>query len=164
LDTDEDIPLPLQRSLDLFGAYAIANYWPWSRLKPPCIPECTRWPEGATLSLDWDGFCTLLDYLYDPLASFIARGRLSELSNLAFGSRDHPIHGNWHKRALTKYRYHEADNLKDPATINPFGLTAERLRQEQLARGADLGGNFDPLDDIDARAAKEMNDLYERNR
>jgi hypothetical protein len=133
----EEILAGLQRERDRFGAYVVANYWHWSRLCPPRIPHCARWPLsdlnplGMQLSVDWEGFCILLDYLYDANCSFIHRGRRMEIENLAFGSRIHPIHGAWHKRAVTQYRYLAADNLLDRSKINPFGLSAERHRRDQ---------------------------------
>jgi hypothetical protein len=77
----------LQDQRDTFGAYIVANYWPFSCDEAPRTPPTTENSTGTALTYNWRGFCLLLDYMYSSEASFMDRGRLSEIHNLAFATR-----------------------------------------------------------------------------
>jgi hypothetical protein len=97
----DTVPPPLKAERNKWGAYVVSNYWPWSRSEPPRIPPCKLWLQGKILTVDWDGFLVLCDYLYDTQASFVARGRRFEIKSLAYGTREHPEHGAEHKKLIT---------------------------------------------------------------
>ena len=146
--------IALQNKRDSFASYVIANYWPYTKDSPPTIPSYRSGPEDLNISLDWNGLSKLLDYLYHPSASFIARGRQFEITNLAFGSREHPDFGASIKKLITKYRYSNADNLLDPNKLNPFGRPSRRTGS---------GNNYDEPE-IDQQARREAEAIYNSNR
>jgi hypothetical protein len=157
----ETIPPTLKAERNKWGAYVVSNYWPWSYNEPPSIPPCERWLQGKVLTVDWNGFCDLCDYLYDPQASFIARGRLFEIESLAYGTREHPEHGAEHKKLITMYRYSNADNLRSQINLNPFGLSQDRINRDMAARGQEASGQFDEVNDAEARIM--MQEIHDRN-
>ena len=108
-----------------FGRYIVANYLPYTRSVPPTLPT------GVKISFDWKGFCKLCDYLYSPNASCIYRGRLLEIESLAFGTRDHPVHGKENKKLMTQFRFQGADDLDDQKKLNPFNLESVKKQQQQ---------------------------------
>lgn len=147
-----NVPLPLQNHRNVYSYFIIANFVPYSRNQPPCVPDGNGGMRD--LSLDWDGFCALCDYLYSPEASFIDRGRLSEIRNLGFATREHPDFGKVNKILVTKYRYQNADDLNNPLTINPFGINRRSAQS-----------NIDPENDVerDPAARRLLNELLQRN-
>jgi hypothetical protein len=131
----------LKHQLDRFGAYVVANYWPCSLNEPPHVGE-TR------LTYDWSGFSFLMDYLYSKEASFIARGRLFEIENLAFGGVEHPKHGAQLRKLITQYRFSEADDLRIEESNRPFG------------RRINESGNVDGFSDQVNQTAREMAEAF----
>lgn len=127
----------VQKKRDNFAKYVIANYWPYTRRYAPKLPG----PDGCEISFDWSGLCILIDYMSSAESSYIEKGRLSEIENLAFGTREHPEFGSLHKRLITQYRFSRSHELADKNLIDPFGKNAVgRVRQ------------FDPdnQEDVDA--------------
>ncbi len=101
-----------------FGAYVVANFWPAQIDGPDCVPGDAS---HTAVTLDWSGFCRILDHLYSADASFSDGGRLAAITNLAFATRHHPEFGNSMKNIVTKYRTSAADDLNKPHLLNPLG-------------------------------------------
>ena len=160
IDPNDVVPIPLQKARNLYGGYMIATFVPWSIDSPPMIDACTRWPDGKVLTLDWNGFCDLCDYMYDPDCPFIYRCRLKEIEAMAHLGRDHPEHGLVNKKLITIHRNMAADDLTNIDTMNPFGISEER-RQRQHGQGQPFVDEYNDQDHQEAR--KLVQDLYDAN-
>ena len=101
----------LQKKRNQFARFAMATFLPIDRtchsfVIPAGLDRRQGIPLGDPIELtyDWAGFCRWLDYALSPFASFMDRGRVREIRNFAFATREHPDFGQTTKKLVTRYR------------------------------------------------------------